>query len=192
MTTRTPDRIRHLDPPYEADVESALTAMMPPGGQQEPLKLFRTFAHNLPMAEAMHGLGRYVLGRASSISLRDREIVIDRVCARCGAEYEWGVHVTYFGERAQLTDGQIRATVVGGADDPAWPERDRLLIRMVDELHDTSTVSDELWTELAAEWSEAQILDLLLLTGWYHAISYMANGARVELEDWAARFPAAR
>jgi hypothetical protein len=24
---------------------------------------------------------------------------------------------------------------------------------------------------------------------WYHAIAYLANGARVELEPWAARFP---
>ena len=71
-------RIPHLEPPYEAEVEAALTAMMPAESQIEPLKLFRTFAHNLPMAEAMHSLGRYVLGRASSISLRDREIVILR------------------------------------------------------------------------------------------------------------------
>ena len=90
MTTQSAERIRHLDPPYEAAVEKALVAMMPPSGQHEPLKLFRTFAHNLPMAEAMHSLGRHVLGRRSSLSLRDREIVIDRVCARCGAEYEWG------------------------------------------------------------------------------------------------------
>jgi hypothetical protein len=26
--------------------------------------------------------------------MREREIVIDRVTASCGAEYEWGVHVS--------------------------------------------------------------------------------------------------
>lgn len=35
---------------------------------------------------------------------------------------------------------------------------------------------------------DAQILDLLLLCGWYHAISFGANGARVALEDGAPRF----
>ena len=32
------------------------------------------------------------------------------------------------------------------------------------------------------------VLDLLMLAGWYHAISYAANAARVELEDGAPRF----
>jgi hypothetical protein len=37
-------------------------------------------------------------------------------------------------------------------------------------------------------FSEEQLLDLLLLCGWYHAISFAANGARVGLEDGAPRF----
>jgi 4-carboxymuconolactone decarboxylase len=51
-------------------------------------------------------------------------------------------------------------------------------------------VSDGHWTGLAAHWNDAQLVELLLLVGWYHAISYVANGARVEAEPWAARFPA--
>jgi hypothetical protein len=27
-----------------------------------------------------------------------------------------------------------------------------------------------------------------MLSGWYHSISYAANAARVEPEDWAPRF----
>lgn len=62
------------------------------------------------------------------------------------------------------------------------------MIRAVDELHDTSTVSAPTWAELTTFLDEAQRLDLLLLAGWYHAISFAANGARVPLEDGAARF----
>jgi alkylhydroperoxidase family enzyme len=133
--------------------------------------------------------GGYLLSRKASLPLRDREVVIDRVCARCGCEYEWGVHATAYGARVGLNDAQLAATVRGGDDDPAWSARDRLLIRLVDELHDTATVSDALWSELRPVFSVAETLELLLLAGWYHAISYLANGARVELEDWAARFP---
>jgi hypothetical protein len=32
---------------------------------------------------------------------------------------------------------------------------------------------------------------LFLLAGWYHAISFAANAARVEPEDWAPRLAAA-
>ena len=79
---------------------------MPPG--VPPIALFRTFARNLPMTEAMPGWGSYELGRDLSLSMRDREIVIDRTCARCGCEYEWGVHVAFFAERAGLTADRSR------------------------------------------------------------------------------------
>src|SRR5262249_9440004 len=85
----------------------------------------------------------------------------------------------------------IRATVVGDANDPAWDEGDALLVRLVDELHDTGHVSDDLWAALALRWSVPQLLELLVLAGWYHVISYVANGARVALEEWAGRFPEA-
>lgn len=186
----TTPRIAPLAPPYEPPVAAALAAMMPADSPVEPLKLFRLFAHHLPMADAMQALGGFVLGRRGRVlGARDREIVIDRVCARCGCEYEWGVHATAYGPRVGLDAAQLAATVRGGADDSAWSARDGLLIRLVDELHDTATVSDALWAELRPVFGVPEILELLLLAGWYHAISYLANGARVELEDWAARFP---
>ena len=91
-------RLQPLGPPYEPDVEERLSAMMPPG--VPPILLFRTFARNLPMAAAMDGWGHYELSKRLSLTLRDREIVIDRTTARCGCEYEWGVHVAFFAERA--------------------------------------------------------------------------------------------
>jgi alkylhydroperoxidase family enzyme len=119
--------------------------------------------------------------------------VIDRTCARCGCEYEWGVHVAFFGERAGLDAAQVRSLTHGGAGDACWEsERDRLLVRLVDELHETSDVSDGLWERLRAEFGEAQLLDLLLLCGWYHAISFTARAARVRLEDGAPTFESVR
>ena len=53
--------------------------------------------------------------------------------------------------------------------------RDSLLLRLVDELHDSSSVSDALWEELAALWTEPQLIELLMLAGWYHAISYTVH-----------------
>jgi alkylhydroperoxidase family enzyme len=176
-------------PPYPPDVDAALRAMMPRNSPVEPLKAFRTFMQNPSLAAAMQPLGRHVLGKDRTIDLRDREILIDRVCARCGCEYEWGVHATSFGDRAQLTPEQLAATVTGGPDAPVWSARDSLLIRLADELHDTSRVSDALWEALAAHWTQPQLLELLLVVGWYHAIAFLLNGFRVEREEWAATFP---
>jgi hypothetical protein len=58
----------------------------------------------------------------------------------------------------------------------------------VDALHETADVDDELWAELTAELGDAAVLDLLLLCGWYHAISFAAKGARVALEEGAPTF----
>jgi hypothetical protein len=67
-------------------------------------------------------------------------------------------------------------------------DRDRILIEVADALHDTADIDDELWKRLSARFDDAQALDLFLLVGWYHAICYAANAARVPLEAGAPRF----
>jgi hypothetical protein len=63
-----------------------------------------------------------------------------------------------------------------------------LLVLLVDELHDTGSVGDALWQRLATHFDRRQLLELLVLCGWYHLISFVGSGARVELEPWARRF----
>jgi alkylhydroperoxidase family enzyme len=137
----------------------------------------------------MGGCGSYELSRGLSLDKRRREIAIDRVTARCGCEYEWGVHVAYFAESVGLAADQIRSLTWGTAADPCWTDAlDRLVIEAVDSLHDTGDVDDALHARLAAAFTDEQLLDLYMLTGWYHAISFCARAARVELEPFAPRF----
>ncbi len=177
--------------PPANELEALLRKMTPP---QAPnvLALFRTLAHHPALGEAMTAVGRVLLGRQATLPLRAREVVIARVCARCGAEYEWGVHVSAFAEAAGLTPVQHAEIVDPMAGPPAGEsaltEGDRLLVQTVDELHDGGAVSDALWAELATQWSPPQLIELLVLAGWYHAISYVCTGARVPLEPWAARW----
>ncbi|HEX8742614.1 MAG TPA: carboxymuconolactone decarboxylase family protein [Thermoleophilaceae bacterium] len=190
MPTTTTPRIPPIEPPYDAATEESLLKWMPPGAGVEPLKLFRTLMVHPELASRMRPLGAALLGKPT-VEPREREIVIHRATARAGAEYEWGVHAAAFGRPLGLDDAQIAATVRGEAGDPAWSERDRLLVRLVDELHDTATVGDELWAALAAEWSPPQLLELVVCAGWYRLIAQVINAAGVELEPWAERFPAA-
>jgi alkylhydroperoxidase family enzyme len=123
------------------------------------------------------------------LSMREREIVIDRTCARCGCEYEWGVHVMMYAHRVALTPEQLTSLVHGGPLDQCWTsERDRLLIAAVDALHDAADIDDDLWTRLASDFDERQLLDLLLLCGWYHAVSFVARATRMPPEPAAPRF----
>ena len=180
-------RIQPVHPPYDEHTRQQLAAMMPSG--VEPILLFRTFAKNLPMTAAMGAWGSYELSRKLSLSIRDREILIDRTCARCHCEYEWGVHVAFFAERVGLSPDQIASITHGSSTDSCWSdERDRLLMRTADALHDTAHIYDELHDRLAIEFAEHELLDIYMLCGWYHAISYTANAAGVDLEDGAPTF----
>jgi alkylhydroperoxidase family enzyme len=129
-----------------------------------------------------------LLGADGDLAASDRELVIDRVTARLGCEYEWGVHVAFFAERVGLTADQIRSITHGSPDDPCWEIEDGAVLRLVDSLIDTANVDDVLWARAAARFTRAQLLDILLLAGWYHAVAFAANAARVPLEEGAPRF----
>ena len=183
-------RLAPLDPPYDPEVARTLTRMMPPG--QEPLKLFRTVAHNRHILDKLRSTGSYLLN-FGTLDPADRELVIQRTCARCGCEYEWGVHAAVFGRQVGLTGDRLAATVTAAPGDDAahWTAREAVLVALVDELHDTGTVSDRTWTALTEHYDEAQLVELVALAGQYHAVSFMANALGVEREDAAQRFPAA-
>jgi alkylhydroperoxidase family enzyme len=185
MTSPLP-RVAPVAEPYPPELQRVLDDIMPPG--VPPLALFTTLAR-VPRIWDRFRAGS-LLDRGP-VSLRHREIVIDRTCARCGCRYEWGVHVAFFAERVKLTPEQQRATVHGDADDPVWTDDERLLIRLVDELHDSASISEPLWQQLAATFSAEQILELIALVGFYHAVSFFANGLRLPAEPGAVRFPPA-
>src|SRR3954469_16379451 len=125
--------------PRIAMADEALPEMGP------PINLFKLFARHRPTAQAMTGWGRSELSRELSLSMRQRELVIDRVTARCGAEYEWSVHVAFFADRVGLSRAQIASLVRGRPADPCWSSDERTLLEAVAELHDTNDVSDATW-----------------------------------------------
>jgi 4-carboxymuconolactone decarboxylase len=180
----TMSRVDPVTPPYAPDVQALFDRLMPPG--VPPLTLFTTLAR-VPRIFDRFRAGS-LLDRGP-VSMRHREIVIDRTCARCGCSYEWGVHVAFFANRVALTPEQVRATVHGDPTDPAWSSEESLLIRLADELHDGSNISDELWSALSTTFSVEQILELIALVGFYHTVSFFANGLRLPAEPASAAFP---
>lgn len=181
-----PTRIDPAARPYDKDMEETLEKLMPPG--VEPLVLFRTLARNPRVFRRFMAGGLLDKG---TISLREREVAIDRACARCGGEYEWGVHIAFFAEAVGFGPEEISATVAPGSEAACWSLREKLIVRLVDQLHETSSVDDELWASLKVEFSDEQLLELIVLTGFYHMVSFVVNATRLPLEAYAARFPEA-
>jgi alkylhydroperoxidase family enzyme len=176
-------RIEPAQPPFSDLVQKTFERLMPPG--VPPLVLFTTLARSERAFSKFMAAGLLDKG---PLPMREREIMIHRTTARCGSEYEWGVHVALFSERVGFTRELVAATAASGVSD-VWTAREALIVRMADALHETTTIDDALWAALAAEFSQEQILELILLAGFYRTVAYLTNGLALPLESYAVRFP---
>jgi 4-carboxymuconolactone decarboxylase len=182
-----PSRLQPVEPPYSEAVEQLLAKLMPPDSGYEPLLLFRTLALNTDLASRAHPMASGLLVKGS-LPARDRELLISRTTARAGAEYEWGVHAVVFAEAVGL-DRDLLDKLALGPSEAGFAEEDLLLVTAADQLHDTATLSDETWSSLRSRYDDAQLIELILLIGWYRTLSTLINAAGIPLETWAARFP---
>lgn len=180
-------RITPAQAPFSAAVQGWFDRIMPKG--MPPLLLFTTLARDERL------FGKFAAGGLldrGHLTLRQREIVIDRTTALCGSEYEWGVHIALFGSRVALDAQQIDSLVHGGPDDPCWSAGERKLLRLCDALHRDCSLDEALWQSLREDFSEEAMLELLLLAGFYRTVSYLTNALQLPLEPIGARFPPGR
>jgi alkylhydroperoxidase family enzyme len=150
-----------------------------------PLNIFRTIARNEPMARGFLSLGGHLL-RGEGLPAREREIVILRTGWRAQSEYEFGQH-TVIGQSVGLTDDEV--SWLADVSAPSWSAADAALVAMVDELCADDVVSDATWSLLADTWSEAQLLELLVLAGYYRLVSGLLNSSGVALEPETPGWP---
>src|ERR1700719_1828590 len=138
-------RIAPLQPPYAPEIAAQFDRIM---RGAPPLTLFRVMAGHARAWEKCRAGG--LLDRGL-LTLRQREIVIDRTCALNRCEYEWGVHIAVSAAKAKLTARQIEATVLGG--DAGWTEDEQILIDACDELDSVRTLSDAVWSRLSRHFT---------------------------------------
>ncbi len=176
-------RIKATEAPYPDDVQKDFDTIMPPG--MPPLNLFRTVAKN---PRVLHRMITGGLLDRGSISIQDREIVILRTCGICGAEYEWGVHVAGFAAKAEINQNQIDNTHEKNIKPDLWSDKNLCILALVDQLHETQTCDDELWMRLKSFYQDDQLIELVMLTGLYHAVSFTVNSLKIENESFAPTF----
>jgi alkylhydroperoxidase family enzyme len=156
---------------------------------RDPLNIFSTMVHNRRVANRAVLLGGAFLGKGT-VSGREREIVILRVGHNASAVYEFGQHVV-IGRREGLSDDEIAALAT---DDPGdgWTSVERALIALADELCDVDCVSDSTWATLAERFDAEQMVELVVLAGYYRMISGFLNSAGVQLDDGVPGWPEGR
>lgn len=175
-----------LDPPYTPQTQAQFDAFT--GGAAPPIALFRILAaHERAWAKFRGG----ALLDVGPLSLREREIVIDRTCALGGCEYEWGVHVRGFAAQAGLDEVQVRALTHETPGAACWTESERALIVAVDMLHARGYLDPEEVSDLVGFYTPDQVLEIIQLCGFYRTLGALVSAFDLAPEPWAARFPAA-
>lgn len=171
-------RMEPVAPPYVAEVQAALDRL--------PADWAPPFIHYRILARDPRLLAAYLQGFAylnpSHLTVRQREVFLLRVTGRCRNAFEWCLRVHYFTALSDMSEAQIQASVHGDANDEIWTPNDRVLIRLADELHDTASISDGLWTDLRVDFTEEALLQLILMAGHYRTNAYLTVGLELPVE----------
>ena len=186
----TSRRLPLRQPPYDAEVEKAIRSTAFSG--LSPLNLRLALANHPKLGAAFQSMAHVVLFKCA-VPERDREIAIIRTGALTRSEYEWGMHVSIYGEKCGLGETHVRE-LTGAASwselsETVWTPAERLVVRMVDELHRHSTVADETWDAMVATWPQDQVIELVFAASFYHMAAFFLNSTAVPLEEGSERFP---
>jgi AhpD family alkylhydroperoxidase len=159
-------------------------------GRPKALNALGTLAYHPALTEAFNTFNGHILF-ASSLSPRERELVVLRVACLRRCDYEWAQH-TVLAHDAGLTVDEIKRVVVGGEAD-GWSELEQALLRAVDELVEEATLSDQTWSTLTGAFDEKQMLDLVFTVGAYDALAMAFRSFDVaidpDLADHELRVP---
>lgn len=154
-----------------------------------PPNMHLTFGKNPDLYAKWLPFATYIIP-ASSLTPRDRQILILR-CAfnwRCG--YAWAQHVRISKRLSALGDGEIAALEGTGTHD--WSAKEAALIRACDDSATATRIGDETWATLTPHYTERELLDVVFTIGQYALIALALNSLKVQLDDglslpaWAA------
>lgn len=165
-----------IPPLPEAEWNDEVRELLPKGRQ--PLNIFTTLVRHPQLFKRWSVFGGYVLSK-SSLTPRDREILILRTGYRCRSPYEFHQH-TRIGLDCGLTAEEIerlKQPIAG------WSAHDTLLVQAADELHDDFMISDATWHKLRGELNEKQLFDLIFTVGQYTLVSMFLNTVGVQIEQ---------
>jgi 4-carboxymuconolactone decarboxylase len=165
---------------------------IPPGepvaelGEIGAYNIFRTLGRNPELFKAWLPFGAYLLS-GGGLPLADRELMILRTALVCGSSYEWGQHVRIALDAGMTREAIDRVPQGAGAD--GWTEHEAALLRAVDELHDSATISDATWAQLAETYDERLLMEATMLIGQYHLVAFALNAFGVELDEGLETLP---
>ncbi len=186
-----PPRIAPLPPgEWPDEMRDALAAIRPanprhPFPSRDPsrpkgLNVLGTLARHPTLAQAFHTFNGHVLF-TTTLSPRQRELLVLRVAAVRDAAYEWRQHVVLAAD-AGLSPEEV-ARIAEGPEASGWSPIDRAMLRAVDELVGDAMVTDATWAVLAGELEVEQLMDVVFTVGAYDVLAMAFRTFGVPIDD---------
>jgi 4-carboxymuconolactone decarboxylase len=167
-------------PPEQWDdaVRGALSPLLPAERSTPEFagNVLATMVRHQPLTRAYLAFNAHLL-LESTLSERQREVVVLRTALMSGSAYLWEHHVP-LGLRAGLTDAEVEGIRLGRLD----AVEHALLVNAVDELMSTNTLADATWAQLRAHLDERQVLDLIFTIGCYRMLAGAVNALHIQSE----------
>jgi 4-carboxymuconolactone decarboxylase len=155
------------------------------GRSSEDMNLFATLARHPRVLKRWSAFGGTLLN--GDLPARDREILIMRTAWNCRAGYEWAHHVP-IAARAGLTGEEIARLGTAAAHE-GWPAGEEALVRAADELHGDGVLGDATWKALADRYDDAQLIEVCMVVGQYHLVSFTVRSLGIEIEPGLDAMP---
>jgi alkylhydroperoxidase family enzyme len=144
--------------------------------------VLRMLAHRGDLLAAWLEFGAHLTARGR-VSMRTRELLILRVALRSFCEYEWANHVP-----GALSTGITAAEIASLAQDTSsWSDADTAVLDLVDDLCADNCASEKTWKALTAMYDEGEIIELLMLIGFYRMNAGFLNSLGVQAEPGRPR-----
>jgi len=144
------------------------------------MNLLGLLAHNPSLATAYNQMIGHLL-YASSITPRQRELLVLRVATLRDSEYEWEQHAESAGD-AEVTELDLDR-IKSGPDDSGWSPLEQALLRAADELVELARVGDETWATLASELDAEQLMDVVFTVGAYDLLAMALRTFDIEVDE---------
>jgi 4-carboxymuconolactone decarboxylase len=144
-----------------------------------PFNVFRMMAHGEGLLAAFARFGNHLLYKTELDPVL-REIAILRVGVLSGAAYEVFQHER-IGREVGMSD-ELIAAVRAGPDDPAFDDRQRLVMRFTDDVVRNVRAGDETFAPLLEQLAVRELQELVVTIGFYMAVSRFLETFGVDIE----------
>jgi AhpD family alkylhydroperoxidase len=146
--------------------------------RQPSINLFRMLANAPALAGSTLRLGETILTKGDLDPVL-RELVILRAAVVTGTEYEWVQHEA-IARMVGVSDEKISAVRNPGDE---FDPQEVLVLQLVDGVIGDGTPSAELVTTAASELGRAELIEVLLIAGYYAMLGGVMRAVRLDVDS---------